>query len=109
LGEGGFLPSTQVADIIILAEEAPKVTMGEEDGSRATISDQRRLLPEMGKNTRDHQLTSRLAVAQLSLGSVNPTVPRTETAFGENFVEGANPFLQSVILTQFDIRRRIRH
>jgi hypothetical protein len=98
-----------VADVIILAEEAAEIAVGEKDSSRAAISDQRRLLPEMGKYARDHQLTSRPAVTQLSLGSVDLTVPRTETAFGEHFVEGANPFLQSVLLAQFDIRRRVWH
>jgi len=49
LGEGGLLASPPVADVIILAEDAAEIAVGEKDGSRAMISHQRGFLAEMGK------------------------------------------------------------
>ena len=53
---GDSLPPPQMADVIILAEDTPKIAVGEEDRSRTVISNQRGLLTKVGKGAGDHEL-----------------------------------------------------
>jgi hypothetical protein len=49
--EGDLLTPSEMADVIILAKDASKIAVSEEDGSRTVISYQRRFLAKMGKGT----------------------------------------------------------
>jgi hypothetical protein len=46
---------SKMADVVILAENTPKVAVGEEDRSRTVISDQGGLLAKVGKDAGDHE------------------------------------------------------
>ena len=54
-GGDPFTPS-QMADVVILAENTPKIAVGEKDRSRTVISDQRGLLTKVGKGAGDHEV-----------------------------------------------------
>ncbi len=56
LGDRDGFASSEMGDIVILAEDAPKVAVSEEDGARAMMPYQGRLFPEMGKGAGDFQL-----------------------------------------------------
>jgi hypothetical protein len=69
-----------MADVVILAENTSEIAMGEEDGARPVIANQRRLLAKVRKSTGHHKLRWGLAVSNLSIQSVHPTLSRAEPA-----------------------------
>jgi hypothetical protein len=68
-----------MADVVILAENTPKVAVSKENSSRSVISDQRGLLAEMGKGAGDQEFYTSSTVPHLSIETIDPTFPRTET------------------------------
>ena len=50
---GDLLTISKMADVVILAESASEVTVGEEDRPRTVISNQGGFFTKMGKGTRD--------------------------------------------------------
>jgi len=75
-----------MADVIILTENAPKIAVGEEDRSRTVISDQRGLLPKMGKGAGDHELGRSFAVSHLSIQAINLTFPWAKPTLFKEFL-----------------------
>ena len=69
-----------MANIVILAEYAAQVTVGQKDGSRAADADQWLLLPEVGVVGGDLSLPPRATKARLAAEPVYPTLPGTQPA-----------------------------
>jgi len=103
------LPPAEVADVVILTEDAPEVAMGQKDGSGPMISDERRFFPKVGKDTGDHQLGPGLAVPDLAVQAVHPAFSRTEPALPENLMEGRDSFAQFSAFVEADVGGEGRH
>jgi len=93
-----------MADVIVLAEDASEVTVGQKDGSGTMISDERRFFTKMGEDTGDHQFGPGLAESDSPIQPVNPALPRTEPALFQNFMEGLDSFIQFSRFIKLDIR-----
>ena len=68
---GDLLPLIELADIVVLAEDAGEVAAGEEDGAGARAAYEGRLLPEMGRIAVDPGLPANPAKAALILKAVD--------------------------------------
>jgi hypothetical protein len=69
-----------VGNVVVLAEDASQITMGEKDRSRAMISDQGRFLSEMGENAGGFHLCPGPAISKVSFEAIDPAFPRAESA-----------------------------
>jgi hypothetical protein len=69
-----------MADVVILAKYTFKVTVGEENGSGATVADQWPFFTKMGKNTGDGYCAS---------CSTNPNLPFQAVYFAFSRAESA--------------------
>jgi hypothetical protein len=78
VGRGDGLSASEMADLIILAEDTTEITVSEEDGSRTTMSDEGPLFTKMGKGTGDSEDGPSSAVTNLSLEPVDSTFPGAE-------------------------------
>ena len=94
---------SQMADVVILAKNAPKITVGEEDGPRTVISNQGRLLAEMGKGTRDHELRPGLADSHLPVQAIDLALSRTKPTLLKEFLQE----LDSLAELSFFIKTKI--
>jgi hypothetical protein len=103
LGRGNTLTPSQVADVVILTEDAAEVAMGEENGSRPVISHQRTLLPEMGKGARDHELRTSAAISDLSIQTVNPTLSRAEPTFFQEILKKPDPLAKLTVFKERNV------
>jgi hypothetical protein len=77
---GDYISIAELADVIVLTKNAPQVATGEKYCSRTRVANQRRLLSEMSIIAGDMNLSVYLAIAQLSLDSINLAIARTESA-----------------------------
>lgn len=76
-----------MADLVILAEEAPEITIGEEDRAGTAKTNELRLLAEMRTGAGDHHFCRRAAYADFTAPAVGATAARAEGAVGENRFE----------------------
>ncbi len=76
-----------MADLVILAEEAPEITIGEEDRAGTAKTNELRLFAEMRAGAGDNHFRGRATDADLTLHAVGVTATRTEGAVGENGFE----------------------
>ncbi len=75
----------------VLAEDTAEVTVGEEDGARPILANQRYLLAEMGVSTIDHRSRRSPAEPRFPILPIHPALPRTELATLENSIGLLNP------------------
>jgi hypothetical protein len=80
LVRGNFLPFTQMADLVILAEKAEEIAMTEKNGSRPPCSDQGVLFAEMGAVAGNHGPQACSAEPLLVSLPVYLAFPRAEPA-----------------------------
>jgi hypothetical protein len=98
-----------MADIVILAKNAPKITVGEEDGPRTVISNQGRLFAEMGKGTRDHELQPGLADSHLPVQAIDPALPRTKPTLLKEFLQELDSLAEFSFFVKTKIGRGKSH
>jgi hypothetical protein len=80
-----------MADIVILAEDAPEVAVGQKDCPGTAAADQRRLLAEMGESVGNREFISGPTVACLPTEPFHTALPRTEPAIAQEIPEELNP------------------
>lgn len=100
---------SQMTDVVILAKNAPKVTVGEEDGPRTVMSNQGRLLAEMGKSTRDHGLRPGLADSDLPVQAIDPALPRTKPTLLKEFPQELDSLAELSFFVKTKIGRGKSH
>jgi hypothetical protein len=80
-----FLP--RLRDLVVLAVDAAKIAVPEEDVSRAACSGKTRLFTEVRSIGRDDRETSGIARGDLVLQTVVPAVFRTDVARAQHRLE----------------------
>jgi hypothetical protein len=98
-----------MTDVVILAKNAPKITMGEKDGPRTAISNQGRLLAEMGKGTRDHELRPGLADSHLPVQAIDVALPRTKPTLLKEFLQELDSLTELSFFVKIKIGRAKSH
>jgi hypothetical protein len=98
-----------MADVIILAENAPEIAVGKKDGPRTMISDQGGLLTKMGKGARDDEIRPSLADPNLSIQAIDPTPPWAEPASPQQLLQELGPFIEFSFFVETDVRRNESH
>ena len=73
------------------------------------ISDQWRLLSEMGECARDHEVRAPPAISDLSIQAADATLPRAEPALFEELLKEANPLSEFTFFIQPNIGRGKGH
>jgi hypothetical protein len=92
-----------MADVVVLTKNAPEITMGQENGSRAVLPHERGFFTKVGEGARDHQVGSSLTVTQLSLQPVNAALPGTEPALPKDLGQRLQPLCKIPCAGKFDI------
>jgi hypothetical protein len=69
------------------------------------ISDQRRLLAEMGKSAGDHGFCASITVTELTVQAIDSTLPRAKPAFPQKFFQTPDPVLEISLFIETDIGR----
>jgi hypothetical protein len=93
-----------MADIVVLTEYAPEITMGEENSSGSMLADKGGFFTKVREGAREHQVGSGLTVTQLSLQPVGTTLPGTEPALPQDLIQKLNPSGQLPCAEKLDIR-----
>src|SRR5262245_22779688 len=75
--------SLELADVVVLAENAAQITHAEENGSGSFPTTQAVFLPMVGKMAGNSRVAASLAYRGLVRNTVHLAVPRTYTAFAE--------------------------
>src|SRR5271157_5897266 len=105
LGKVQRVPLSHVCDIIVLAEDAAQVAVGEEYGAGAMISDQWRFFPEMGKGAGDFQFCAGPAVSGFAIHATDKALPWAESALFEELIQSISSPSEVSFLVQAYIRR----
>jgi len=74
---------TELAYAVVLTENAVQVAVSEEDGSRATPANQRRLFPEVWPEAGHDYLICCLALTDFTVPAIDSTVAGTEMTPGK--------------------------
>jgi hypothetical protein len=90
-----FAALAQMADIIILAESAPQVAVGEKNGARSLATHQGRLFAEMGIIGGYHGQSAGVTGSGLPVRSVHATATRAQGAAGQRVESLIDPSLES--------------
>jgi hypothetical protein len=98
-----------MTDLIVLAEDATEIAVGQKDRARTMTTNERRLLSMMRKHTGDCQFPPRMAVARLTVQTINAALAWTEGAGLENPVQGLNPAAQFPFFVEVEIGSSKRH
>jgi len=80
-----------MADIVVLAEDAPQVAPSEKDGAAAMPPDQGELLAEVGPEAGNHGELSDPADTFFTLQTIDVTMPGTEGTVPENCMNSIDP------------------
>jgi hypothetical protein len=107
--EGNAFPTPKMADVIILAENAPEIAVGEKDGPRTMMSDQGGFLAKMGKGARDHEIRPSLADPNLPIQAIDPTPPWAELALPQQPLQELDPLAEFSFFVETDVRRNESH
>jgi len=73
-------PLSELAQVVVLAEDAREVAVGEEDRSRAVAPDERRLFAKVGTDARYDRRGARTALARFAMQPSRAALVRTEDA-----------------------------
>jgi len=97
----GFI---EVADFVVLAEDAEKTAGGKKYGSRALAADQRPFLSEVRSITGNRSQGSHAADAKTAGYSVNPAVLGADRAAFHEFARCSYAFCQLAAVKKLKIR-----
>src|SRR5512136_1163463 len=106
---GDLFALIALADPVVLAEGAPHIAPGEEDGPGAGFPDEGRLLPEVGTGTRDPREETSPAVPDFPGRPVHAAVPGTDPAVCEKLACPGDANLELTCRCQGEERRGHRH
>jgi hypothetical protein len=101
--EGNAFPTSKMADVIILAEDAPEIAVGEKDGPRTVMTDQGRFLTKVGKGARHRKIRPSLADPNLSIQAIDPTASWAEPALPKELLEKSDPPAEFSVFKKTDI------
>jgi hypothetical protein len=96
-----FLSSSLMGDGPVLAEDAPQVAVGEEDGARSIFTRYGHLFAKMGVITEDNRLHRSPTEPSFPLLPIYPTTPGTELAMFEDAIGLLDPLGQFALSLQF--------
>jgi hypothetical protein len=92
-----------MADVIVLAKDTTEVTVGQENGPRAVITDQWRLFAEMGKGAGDHQFEASATIPDLLILTVDPAFSRTEPTLLKKVLENLDSLAEFTLLEKRNV------
>jgi hypothetical protein len=102
---GDGVAVTEVTDVVVLAIDARKIAVGEEDGSGAAGSDEGRFFAEVQMCTAHHGESSCMTFTFFVGQTVGFAVFGAESAAGETFQSGIHTGLENAVMKGCDIGR----
>jgi hypothetical protein len=101
-----FLPLALVRNGPVLAEDTPKIAVGEEDRAGSFLTYQRHFFAKMGMGAENHGFDRSPTESLYSFLPIHTTLPWTELTIFEDRIGLFNPLKQSTFPLQFLIGRK---